>query len=93
LNYQPAVKNYSGDHRNEAPSSSENKKPGREAGLFVFLPIDSAENAGCIDDTGCRKQPKGDQKKFHDLPPSTLHYSFGLSGRNPRFAVGLSREA
>jgi hypothetical protein len=55
--------------------------------------MDSAENAGCVDDTGCRKQPKGDQNKFHDLPPSRLHYSFGLSGHNPRSEVGLSREA
>src|SRR5262249_1152446 len=61
-----------------ARSSSGNKEPGREAGLFVFLPTDSAEHAGCIDDTGCRKQPTGDQNKFHDLPPSRLQYSFVL---------------
>src|SRR5215471_21821566 len=60
-----------------------NKKPGPDAGLFVFLPIDSAEDAGCVDATRCRKQSKGDQNKFHDLPPSRLQYSSGLSGRNP----------
>src|SRR5262249_21542908 len=62
-----------------------NKKPGRDAGLFVFLPTHSAEDAGRVDDSGCRKQPKGDQNKFHDLPPSRLQYSSGLSGRNAFF--------
>src|SRR5262245_42561561 len=57
---------------------STNKELGFAAGLFIFPPIDSAEDAGCIDDTGCRKQPKGDQNKFHDLPSSRLQYSFVL---------------
>src|SRR6516225_5894361 len=29
-----------------------------------FAAIDPAEDAGCIDDTGGRKQPKGDQNKL-----------------------------
>jgi len=35
------------------------KKPGGWAGLFASLADDSAEDAGCIDHTGCRKQPNG----------------------------------
>jgi hypothetical protein len=45
------------------------KSPAAKPGSLLPLRIRSAEDAGCIDDTSCRKQPNGDQKKFHDLPP------------------------
>jgi len=51
------------------------KKPDREVGLFASPADHSAEDTGCVHDTGCRQQPSGDQKKFHDLPPRRSQYT------------------
>jgi hypothetical protein len=41
--------------------ASEKKKPGGEAGPSPVHANLSAEHTGRINDTGCRKQPDGDQ--------------------------------
>jgi hypothetical protein len=45
----------------ETPALWEKKKPGGEAGPSPVHANLSAEHAGRINDTGCRKQPDGDQ--------------------------------
>jgi hypothetical protein len=62
----------------------------------------SAEDASCIHDTGCRKQPDGDQSEFHDPPPRRPQYTpracqaaitlrRPLVANRPMSALGLGR--
>src|SRR5262252_4028296 len=47
------------------------------------LPTTLTENTGRVDDAGCRKQPNGDQNKFHNQPPKEMAiYVSALSSRN-----------
>ena len=47
------------------------------------LPTTLTENAGRVDDAGRRKQPNGDQNKFHNQPPKEMAiYASALSSRN-----------